>query len=155
MSKESDRARLEEQHRRFAVEQNNRAWDLAARDRTREEDRELLDAAHASALHWSAIGTELNRMRSFMLLAHVHASLGHGQTALAYADDMHRYFLGRDTPDWETALAHIILAHAAHSAGDMETHAEALAAARQALEKIADPEDRQIVMETFERVPTA
>ena len=68
-------------HKRFTVETNNRAWDLAIQPRTPAQDREMLDAAHASAWHWSAIGTELNRMRATMLLAEVHAVLGHGVSA--------------------------------------------------------------------------
>ncbi len=44
-------------HKRFAIEANNRAWDLAIVPRTPTEDREMLDAAHSSAWHWSAIGT--------------------------------------------------------------------------------------------------
>ena len=65
-------------HKRFAARCNNRAWDLASRERTPAEDREMLDAAHASAWHWAQVGSELNRMRATMLLADVHAELGMG-----------------------------------------------------------------------------
>jgi len=63
---------LQDWHKRFAAQANNRAWELSIIERTAEQDREMLDAAHASAWHWSAVGTELNRMRATMLLAEVH-----------------------------------------------------------------------------------
>jgi hypothetical protein len=140
-------------HRRFAMSCNNRAWDLAAAPRAAAEEREMLDAAHASAWHWSQVGTEQNRMRATMLLAEVHALAGHGTPAMAYAREMRSYFLGRDTPDWELAFTHAIYAHAAHVAGDAEEHRAAYRMAVEALNAIADAADRAIVARTFELVP--
>ena len=60
---------LHDRHRYFAVECNNRAWDLAAKPRTAAEDDEMLNAAHAAAYHWRAVGTDLHAMRARMLLA--------------------------------------------------------------------------------------
>lgn len=70
-------------HRRFAAASNNRAWDLSVQTRNAAEDEEMLHAAHASAWHWSKVGTELNRMRATMLLAevHAHAASAAGETA--------------------------------------------------------------------------
>jgi hypothetical protein len=141
-------------HRYFAMQGNNRAWDLAVQARATAADRELLDAAHASAWHWRVAGTEQNHMRSAMLLAEVHSLLGHGATALSYANEMHAWFLARpDTPDWEMAFAHAILAHAAHAAGDHALHVRSYRDASASLAAIADPEDRAIVQQTFQQVP--
>jgi hypothetical protein len=140
--------------RKTAMRCNNRAWELSVQPRTQSQDREMLDAAHASAFHWGEIGTELNRMRATMLLAQVHALLGHGATALALADQMRAYFLaGADTPDWERAFTHAIHAHAAQVAGDAAAHGAAYGEARAALAAIADEEDREIVARTFAQVP--
>lgn len=142
-------------HRYFAVQGNNRAWDLVEQSRGAAADPAVLDAAHASAWHWRAIGTELNHMRADMLLAEVHALLGHGKTALAYAEVMKAYFLGKpDTPDWEIAFVHAIHAHAAHAAGQAEVHAAAYRAASASIAAIADDEDRAVVLKTFALVPT-
>ena len=140
-------------HKRFAMSCNNRAWDLAAAPRTAEQAREMLDAAHASAWHWGHVGTEQNRMRATMLLAEVHALAGHGASALVYAREMRSYFLGRDTPDWELAFTHAVCAHAAHAAGDTDEHRASYGMAAQALDAIADADDRAIVARTFEQVP--
>lgn len=140
-------------HKRFAIDCNNRAWELAAKTRTTTQDREMLDAAHASAWHWGQIGNELNRMRAMMLLAEVHALLGYGGSAFALSQEMRAYFLSRETADWERAFAHAIHAHAAHAAGRLAEHRDAYREAANAVQAIADVEDRRIVLETFNQVP--
>ena len=141
-------------HRFFAMQGNNRAWDLVEQSRVHAANHDLLDAAHAAAWHWRAIGTELNHMRATMLLAEVHALLGHGQTALAYAEAMKAYFLGKsDTPDWEIAFTHAIHAHAAHAAGRGELHAAAYRDAAASIAVVKDDEDRAVVLKTFALVP--
>src|SRR5262245_57182063 len=107
-----------EWHRYFAMQANNRAWELSVRERTPAEDREMLDAAHASAWHWAQVGTELNRMRATMLLAEVHALAGDGARALAHAREMRAYFLANETPEWEIAFTHAVTAHCAAKAGE-------------------------------------
>jgi hypothetical protein len=140
-------------HKRFGATCNNRAWDLATQSRTKAEDAEMLDAAHAAAWHWGRVGTELNGMRAQMLLAEVHALLGMGASAMQLAEGMRDYFLSRETPDWELAFTHAIYAHAAYAAQKPEVHRRAYAEAVAALASIADPEDRQIVEKTFGQVP--
>lgn len=140
-------------HRYFAVECNNRSWQLAMQSRTAEQDLEMLNAAHASAFHWATMGAKLNDMRAKTLLAEVHALLGLGASALKYAEESRSYFLARDTEDWEIAYAHVIHAHAAATAGASELHSDSYARALAALEAIADEEDRKIVLQTFEQVP--
>jgi hypothetical protein len=93
-------------------------------------------------------------MRSALLLAEVHAAIGHGETALWYARRVHDYFLGKaDTPDWEIAFAHLVYAHAAHAAGDLATYRKAYEEATRAVAAIADGEDRDIVLQSFRQVP--
>jgi hypothetical protein len=140
-------------HRYFAIECNNRAWDLSIATRGADADDEILNVAHAAAYHWRIAGNELNHMRATMLLAEVHALRGLGRTALAYATTMRDYFLGRTTPDWEVAFTHAIHAHAACAAGERELHRRSYDAAVRAVAAVADPKDREIVAQTFAHVP--
>jgi hypothetical protein len=141
-------------HRHFAMHANNRAWALSVETLDLAGRAEMLDAAHAAAWHWSRVGTELNRMRAIMLLAEAHAVLGHGDLALAYAEEMRGYFLGKDdTPDWETAFAHAIYAHAAHAAGEIASYRAAYEDATAAIGAIAKEQDRAIVLKTFDLIP--
>lgn len=140
-------------HRHFAMECNNRAWALTTASRTPGENQEMLDTAHASAWHWGLIGHESNHMRAKMLLAEVHACLGNGAEAMTKAKTMHAYFLARETPDWEIAFAHAIMAHAAHAAGETDIYRESYRRAEATIEAIADAEDRSIVQQTFQQIP--
>jgi hypothetical protein len=141
-------------HRFFGSSANNRAWELAELPADQVDQLELLNAAHAAAWHWQAIGTALHRMRALMLLAQAHAQAGIGATALAYAEEMRSYFLATPgTPDWEVAFAHLVHAHAASAAGARSQHVQSYAAAIKALAAIGDAEDKAIVERVFRRVP--
>lgn len=140
-------------HRRFAAASNNRAWDLSAQTRNAAQDEEMLHTAHASAWHWSKVGTELNRMRATMLLAEVHALLGLGRPALRYAEEMREYFLRVGAPDWETAFVHVVHAHAAFAAGAAEAHRTSYESAAAAIQAVSNEEERRIVASTFSHVP--
>ena len=154
MSDEKASAEQTAWHRRFAAAGNNRAWELSVQTRSAAEDQEMLNSAHASAWHWTKVGTDLNRMRSVMLLAEVHALLGFGQSALVYAEEMRTYLLGIRSPDWEVAFVHAVHAHAAAVAGATEKHRSSYALAVAALEAISNEKERGIVADTFSHVPS-
>lgn len=143
-------------HRRFGSACNNRGWALADRpERTADEDRELLDTAHAAAWHWSRVGTELQRRRAAMLVCQAHAALRlGGAPALEAATVLRDWFLARDdTPDWERAFAHLVHANAAAAADDAPAHGDSWQRSEAAIAAIADDEDRAIVLVAFASVP--
>jgi hypothetical protein len=140
--------------RYYAIECNNRAWDLAGQEtRTPAETEELVHAAHAAAWLWEGIGDELNRARGWMLLGQALGLAGQAAPALDYAGRSLAFFLAHECPDWELAFAHAVQACAAQAAGESalyETHwrrAAELGAA------IADPEDRGIFLSSFRLLP--
>jgi len=140
-------------NRWFAIETNNRAWRLAESTmRTGPEDAEMLNSAHAAALHWSKAGTELHNARATMLLGHVHALVGLA-TALPYARSAFDYVQSHDSAPWEVAFAHAVLANAAAAAGNRELHAKHYEAAREIGARIAEAEERAIFDATFRVVP--
>jgi hypothetical protein len=142
-------------HRWHAVECNNLAWRLSElTQRTPAQDAEMLNAAHASAFHWSKVGTEVHSARAKMLLGHVHALLGHGDLALVYAQESYRYLVAHEPPDWELAFAHAVVGHAAYAAGEADLHRENFAKAEKLGAGIADLEDREIFFKTFRHIPT-
>ena len=153
MSQESGRSESEQWQRKFAMSCNNRAWQLSVQARSLAQDREMLSTAHASAWHWAQVGTELNRMRATMLLAEVHALLGLGPSAFAFASEVRDYFLGQDRPDWEIGFTHAIYAHAAWAAGNTQEHQSGYLKAAAAIGKITEDEDRALVARTFAQVP--
>lgn len=146
---EEDRA---DWHRRFGSTANNIAWDLL--EEADPDLAELLDCAHAAAWHWKQVGTDLQKMRALMLLAAAHARAGLGAIAFAEAEAVRTYFLEvADAPDWELAFTHLIHAHAAWADGRAKTHADSWRHAAEAIEVIADEEDRGIVQRVWRHVP--
>ena len=141
-------------HRFFAIECNNRAWELVEKtDRSSAEEREMLDLAHASTFHWAKVGTELNSMRAQSLLSEVHAILGFGESAIRFSGPAKDYSLNRDTDDWEIAFAYAIHAHSCYAAGLTDEHEENYKAAKKAIAAIQATADREIVLRTFNQVP--
>jgi hypothetical protein len=141
-------------HRRFAVECNNRAWRFSeASQRSAADDAEMVNAAHAAALHWGKVGTDLHNARADMLLGHVHALLGHGDLALGYARSSFDYVSSHESADWELAFAHAVLANAASSAKDGALHRHHYALAKEKGQALANAEERKIFDATFCRIP--
>ena len=149
-----DAGELAKWTRWFAIECNNRAWRLAeAATRTAAENDEMLHAAHAAALHLGNVGTELHQARAAMLLGHVHALLGHGDDAMSYAGKAFSYVTSRDSPAWEVAFAHAVLANAAAAARKRDLHAKHHAMAKALGAALPDEEERAIFEATFQVVP--
>ena len=154
MAKTPEDTKPESWHHFFAATANNQAWPLAEAPRSQIDALALLNAAHASAWHWQAVGNEINRKRALMLLAQAHTACGFGQSALLYANEMRTFFLAEpSTPDWELAFTHAIHANAAHAAGETTLHESSYALAKSAIAAIKDEEDRGIVTCLFEQVP--
>jgi hypothetical protein len=138
----------------FAIESNNQTWDLVeTEDLTSAQREAMLHSAHAAASHWGRIGTEVNQARADMLLALVHARLRSGSFAMVYARRSLDFFNSRECPDWEIALAHAVLASAAHAAADASLHAEQYALAKKLGDAIANSDDKDVFTRTFGQIP--
>lgn len=149
-------------HRWFAVECNNRAWDLIeATERTPDEIEEMIHAAHAAWLHWKPVGTLLNDLRAEKLLAMAYCVAGVNDRALWHARRCRA--LSEQAGETQTpfdragswgALSRV-LAAVALSNPSLQTEA---ADARRKLEEltalIPKPEDRVVVKKLF-YVPVA
>lgn len=128
-------------HRHFAVELNNRAWDLVeAEHRSDDETEQMIHAAHAALYHWSQVGSLLNRQRALCLLATACAVAERSSEARRYADEC--VAICRQEPDGQTAFdratAHGCAAHAAALNGDSS---EARRHYDQALEHVSGFDD--------------
>lgn len=159
MAEKPTQEQIDQWHRWFAVECNNRAWDLIDKEtRSPEEDREMLYLAYAAAYHWSKVGKPVNDARADVTLAHAHALLGQGEPALEYARRSLAFFEGREGEerpgqDWDLAFAHAEMARAAATLGDSELHARHYQLAEQLGQAIQEAEDRQVFMAEFARIP--
>lgn len=146
-------ADIEKAGRWFAVEYNNRAWDLIGKkERSEEEGEMMVHYAHASFLHWKETGTRINELRAYYLLAYACAAAGDGGPAIRYAD--RSLALLQDRPeglaDWDTAFIYDAAARAYAISGNADAALDYRRKAADAGELIADDEDRRIFRETFQ-----
>ena len=138
-------------HRRLGKELYNHTWTLIeTADRTPEQVDEMLAATHASAYHWSKSGGTLaNAARAQWQIARVYATLGRGEPAVWHArrclELAEAATAAGVADDWDLAAALEALARAQLVSGDDAAARATRDRAREALEAIADPEDRQLI----------
>jgi hypothetical protein len=135
-----------EAHRAVGVAANNRVWTLlATEDRTAADDREMVDAAHASLWHWRYAGTLVNEQRSEWLVSHVYAVLGQGPPALVHAQRCWVLTEEGQLDGFDYAYACEAVARAYAAADDVKSASAWRAHALDAASKVTDPEDRAIL----------
>ena len=140
--------------RRLGSSANNRGWTLSEQaTRSPAEDAEMLHAAHASRYLWSKVGNEKNFALGDLLLGHVHALLGQGQSAMRYANAAFDFFSSRVSEPWEMALVHAVLCNAAYAAGCVDLHRTHFATAVDITNTMAIPEERKIIEATLNVIP--
>jgi hypothetical protein len=141
------------EERQLGVDLYNDTWRLLEKERTPEEDDELLHQAHASAYHWlKAPECEpKNRARSEWLCSRVYSALGRAEPALHHAErtlaicEEH----AGDVEDWDLAFAYEALARASQVAGNDEDAQRYEQKGRELAEQISDPEDKEIVLRDY------
>ena len=134
---------------------NNRAWRLAEEpSRTKAEDEEMLKAAKAAAEHWGKVGDELERVRAAILLGQVYALLGDGKEALLHAREAFAYVTEHeDSPGWQVAFAHAVMANAAAANGELSLHKTHYQRAKTLGSALTDDDERALFEATFRTVP--
>ena len=143
-----------DQQRQLAVDLFNGVWALLEKpDRSRADDDRMLHAAHASRYHWEAVGEPVNLVRGEWQCSRVYAMLGRAEPALHHArrclELCQQYGIG----DFDLAFAYEALARSFALAGDTERAGEALGHAREAGERIAEDDDRELFERDLASIP--
>lgn len=132
-----------EAHKYFAVTLFNHTWDfIDKKERTREEEFEMIHAAHASRFHWGHVGEPVNFARGEWQVSRVYAILGRGEPALYHGLECLRGCEAAGIGDFDIAFAHECVARAYAALGDREGFERHYAKAREFGEVIADQADR-------------
>jgi len=142
-------------HRKLAVGYFNAAWDLIdIKDRTPEQDRDMVGTALASRQHWiEAGGTDENLAVADWQVAHTASLAGFGHVALSFAQAAVDRADSSDVPTWLKASAHEGLARAHAAAGDKVGFDREVAVARALLETVSDAADRDLVESQLASIP--
>jgi hypothetical protein len=107
----------------------------------------MIHAAHVSCHVWSKIGSPANVARGEWQCARVYATLGLPEAAIWHA----RRCLelteagGEGFEDWDLPGAQQAMAHAHLAGGEVEEARAWAARARDAVTRVEDPEDRELI----------
>jgi len=138
----------------FAKLTNNRAWDLAENPTEVPSINELLNLAHASAWHWSEVGSKRETMRSHLLLAFAHARSNFGQTAHHFSQSMIDFFTrDPDTQDWEKAIAFAVHALACLKCRKLDEFEKFVTLSLDSSSKVKNPQDINVVQKILHFIP--
>jgi hypothetical protein len=133
--------------RRLATRLFNRVWELLQRaELSRDERDEMLHAAHASRLHWGAVGEPVDRARGEWQCSRVYAALGRAEPAHHHARRALDLAEEHKLSPYDLGCAHEAIARAARLFGRDDEAAQHLALARAAADEVADPEQRLVLL---------
>ena len=139
-------------HRKLAVDLFNYTWTfLENKERTPEQDEEMVHAAHASRHHWGITGTEKNKARGEWQIARVYAALKRFVASAHHAQLYMDACKMHDFDDWDLPFAHEGLARANVSI-DSQKVREHIKAARDASSNLKKEEDRDWLYKNLDEI---
>lgn len=139
-----DKFTKDEWHRKQAVENFNKTWDLIEKkERTKEEDFEMIHTAHASRFHWGLAGTPLNNARGEWQISRVYSLLKMGDSALLHGERSLELCLQNNFGDFDLAFAYESVARAYMVKGEEAKMEEYFSLASKFAENIAKKDDKE------------
>jgi hypothetical protein len=133
-----------DEQRKEAVALFNRVWGLMEKPkRTREEEDEMIHAAHASRYYWGEVGRPENRARGEWQISRMYTVLGRAEPAIAHAQRCLEICKENNVEDWDIAYAYESLARAHKTAGHNADARKFKKLARTAGNQISEAEDRE------------
>ncbi len=139
---------------RFAVTLNNLVWSLLEKkERTTQEDEEMIHAAHASLYHWSVVGKAVNLQRGQWLVSRVYSVLNRPEPALYHAQKCMELTQAHNFVDFDLAYAYEAMARAHACSGNKSECEKYIKLTEEAGEKIEKKEDKKYFFSDFEKGP--
>lgn len=143
-------------HRKLAIEFNQRCWELLDnKGRSPAEAEEMIAAAWASLAHWLKAGTGVHWQRGEWLIARVYAELARAEPALHHLrrtqelTDRYRPELA----DFDFAFLEALAARVHALANDRAAGQRHYAKAVSLGDKLSDPEDRKLFFDQLAEGP--
>ncbi len=126
-------------HEQLAKQLFNKAWDyLDMKERTPEDELNMIHSAHASRYHWGVIGQPLQFERGEWQISRVYSILKRPEPALYHAKKCLEICLENQIGDFDLAFAYEAIARAYHIAGDSENYDKYRSLAMEAGEQIKE-----------------
>jgi hypothetical protein len=141
-------------HRKVGADLFNYAWSLLdQKNRTLEEDDEMVHAAHASRYHWGHAGGPLQISVGEWQLSRVYSVLGRAEPALYHARRCLEISLKRRLGRFYLAYAYEAMARASAVAGQRSPRNRYLREARKVGTRVRDKDDRRMLLEDLATIP--
>jgi len=142
-----------EQHKAIAIDLFNETWDLIdKKDKTVDEELEMIRKAHASRYHWGHAGDFINWSRGDWQLSRVYAELKDGENALKYALSNERIHAKYELDGFDAAFVHEALARSYSILEKNDLKNFHLGKATALAQKINKEEDRKYVLSELETI---
>lgn len=140
--------------RKTAADLFNYTWTLLEKpDRTERESDLMVHAAHASRFMWEEIGEPVNHARGEWQIARVYSVVDRAEPALHHARRCLAIVEEHGVGDFDLACAYEAMARAHATAGEREAAARYEALGREAAARIADEDDRDLVLADLDALP--
>ncbi len=134
-------------HRFFAADFFNKCWDLIdKKDRTPEEDLQMIHLAHASRAHWEVVGNSVNFAVGEWQISRVYAILNRPQEALYYAQACLNICQKNNISGFNLGFAYEALARAEFLLGNVAQADEYIALGKKAAAEVEIVEDREYLL---------
>lgn len=135
-------------HKKTAINLFNEVWDLMEKkERTSEENLQMIHKAHASRFHWGEVGSPVNFSRGEWQISRVYAVLNRPEPCLVHAKRNLEIVLEHDIKDFDLAFAYEALARAYSLNGDTASKERYRKLAEDASRAIEKDADRNLVLE--------
>ena len=134
-------------HKHFSTTCFNAAWGLIGKkDRTAEDDEEMIRLNQASMWHWTQREdcTDKNLSIGYWQASRIHAMLGRAEAALRYGQLSLKH--GRDQGPFYHGYAYEALARAEVVGGNMDKAREYLAQAADLAAMVEEEDDKQYLL---------
>lgn len=132
------------ENRHFAVTSYGQCWEMLNRERTPEEDRNLLGASLTSRFHWQQVGGDQERAVADWMVSRACAAIGEPRLAIKFAWASLNYE-NRTFPAWLKASLNEGMARAHASAGEISERDRYTSFALKELEAEKDLEDADLI----------
>ena len=133
-------------HRTMGPMAFNRAWELLDRSQLDAgEEEEMLAATFAQRYHWYEVGSARHHAIADWQVSRVAAVLGYADLARRFGERSLAVAIDNGLDPFVTGFAHEAIARAAADVDDIATFTEHLDLARSMLDRIEDPEEREIL----------
>lgn len=143
----NDETNLFDIEKKMAIDCYNNCWNLIdKKERTHEEDIEMIYLSHTSRYHWGKVGSSIEILRGEWQISHIYSILKNGQMALFHGLESLSICLDNGVTGFDLAFGYEAVARAYKILENEEKYAQYMCLAKITANEIENEEDRNYTM---------